>query len=93
MQNAARATVNIDKKTGTGDTDRGDADAAYRAEVKRIERLITRQMQFVRKYLAAAALTEWPPEDQGADFDEYWQGNGELDGIQYTKSWQYDDEG
>jgi len=93
LQNAARAAVNRDNKAGTDDTGRGDADAAYRAEVKRIDRLITLQMQFVRKYIAAALLTEWPPEDQGASFDEYWQGEGEVDGIQYTKSWQYDDEG
>ncbi len=87
----ARATVNRDNQSGRNDAD--DADAAYRAEVKQIERLITRQMQLVRKYIAYAALTEWPPEDQGECFDRYWQGEGELDGIKYTKSWEYDDEG
>ena len=39
----------------------GDADAAYEAEMKRLDKLERRQMQFCNKYIAA--LTEWPPLD------------------------------
>ena len=67
--------------------DAGDGDAAYEAEMKRLDKLERRQMLFCNKYIAA--LTEWPPLDQGSAFDEYWQGEGDFNGIHYNKSWQY----
>ena len=69
------------------------ADAAYREEMRRIDKLERGQLLFLRKFIAAHALIEWPPREQDANFDRYWQGKGELDGTHYTKSWEYDDEG
>ena len=83
------ATV-AENSSGSSDIDAADVVAAYGAEMKRIDKLERRQIMFAKKFIAA--LTEWPPLPSEAGFDEYWQGDGEFDGIHYTKFWHYDDE-
>ena len=87
LQVTAPAPINAD-----------DVDAAYWAELRRLDNLELRQVLFADKYTDALdAINAQPLEDQGACFDEYWQGEGEFDGIHYQiwyyKSWKYDDEG
>eukprot|EP01032_Pedospumella_encystans_P016193 gene16193-18483_t len=39
-----------------------------------------------------SALTQPPPAGTDPGFDEYWQGEGWLKDIHYTKSWYYDED-
>ena len=68
------------------------AAAAARAQIweeaKRKDILERQQIKFARELIDAQ--TELPPADKEAGFDEFWQGEGWVKGIHYTKTWYYD---
>ena len=83
-----------DSVTTDSDSD-ADADAAAAAvaaaaaraqdwaEAQRKDFLEGRQLKFARELIDAQ--TELPPADKEAGFEEYWQGEGWVNGTHYTK--------
>ena len=72
------------------ETTKVDADAAFWAEAKRKDIEGRRKISFGRAFLDALVEKPLLPTDSG--FEEYWQGEGWVNGIHYTRSWYYDED-
>lgn len=85
--NAASTSPPVPEKY---ETTKVDADAAFWAEARRKDIEGRRKISFGRAFLDA--LVKEPPLPTESGFEEYWQGEGEVNGIHYTRSWYYDED-